>query len=130
MSRYDTMEEQINIRRAELNQRLIVLKSQQAQRAEAVDSYEKELSQVLEDLDRANGQKASLSKRKQPDRDGSGSGAPAGREKQQEFHAVNSRYGALKNISERYEGYGSSIKRGHGTEKVLSRHCRRCGGYY
>ncbi len=111
MSRYDTMEEQINIRRAELNQRLIVLKSQQAQRTEAVEGYEKELSQVLEDLDRANAQKASLTKRNEETGDKLNQVRQQVGKKQQEFHAVNSRYTALKNISERYEGYGSSIKR-------------------
>ena len=32
-------------------------------------------------------------------------------EKQQAFHQTNSRYSALKNISERYDGYGNSVKK-------------------
>lgn len=111
IGRYDTMEEQINIRKTELNQRLIVLKSEEAQKSEAVAQYEDELKQVLEQLETANilmddqkKQNARITEKLNEVRQLVG-------RRQQEFHAVNSRYTALKNISERYEGYGSSIRR-------------------
>ncbi|WP_346699149.1 chromosome segregation protein SMC [Catenibacillus scindens] len=118
MGRYDTMEEQIHIRRAELNQRLIVLKSQQAQQEEAVAGYEEELKQVLESLDRANTQKASLTKQNETISRRLDQVRQQVSAKQQDFHSANSRYYALKNISERYEGYGSSIKRVMEQKKV------------
>lgn len=111
IGRYDTMEEQINIRKTELNQRLIVLKSEEASKAEAVAEYEQELSKVLEQLNTANVlQEAQKKRNDEVTKKLSDARQDVGR-KQQEFHAVNSRYSALRNISERYEGYGNSIKR-------------------
>ena len=111
ISRYDTMEEQIGIRRTELNQRLIVTQSEAASKAEAVAGYEQELSGVLEQLNSANALQETLGKKNTELAARLSDVRTKVSQKQQEFHAVNSRYYALKNISERYEGYGASIKR-------------------
>ena len=111
IGRYDTMEEQINIRKTELNQRLIVLRSEEASKAEAVAEYEQELSQVLEQLNTANALREAQKQKNDEATAKLGEIRQSVGQKQQEFHAVNSRYSALKNISERYEGYGNSIKR-------------------
>lgn len=111
IGRYDTMIEQINIRKSELNQRLIVLKTEETSRADAVKGFEIELEEKMKEILEAQKDKERLTEegrqvsetliRLRRDMD----------EKQQVFHQTNSRYGALKNISERYDGYGSSIKK-------------------
>ena len=111
IGRYDTMIEQINIRKSELNQRLIVLKTEETSRADAVKGFEIELEEKTKEILEAQKDKERLTEegrqvsetliRLRRDMD----------EKQQVFHQTNSRYGALKNISERYDGYGSSIKK-------------------
>lgn len=111
IGRYDTMAEQINIRKTELNQRLIVLQSEEASNTEAVTEYEAELTRVLEELDSMNALLASEKARNAEITDKLNDVRQTVSQKQQEYHAVNSRYGALRNISERYEGYGNSIKR-------------------
>ena len=111
ISRYDTMTEQINIRKTELNQRLIILQSEEASNSEAVREYEAELSSVLESLDSMNALLETQKKRNTEISDRLNEVRQLVSQRQQEYHAVNSRYSALRNISERYEGYGNSIKR-------------------
>ncbi|MFR8318401.1 MAG: chromosome segregation protein SMC, partial [Catenibacillus sp.] len=111
ISRYDTMLEQINIRKVELNQRLIVLQSEEASNAETVSAYETELKQVLEKLQQHNETMKANNARNETVSSKLNEIRQMVGVHQQEYHGVNSRYSALKNISERYEGYGSSIRR-------------------
>lgn len=111
IGRYDTMIEQINIRKSELNQRLIILKTEEATKADAIKGFEAELEEKMREIIAAQEDKERLTK------EGSEVTEALNRlrremdEHQQIFHQTNSRYGALKNISERYDGYGSSIKK-------------------
>ena len=50
IGRYDTMIEQINIRKSELNQRLIVLKTEETSRADAVKGFEIELEEKMKEI--------------------------------------------------------------------------------
>ncbi len=111
IGRYDTMEEQIHIRKAELTQRLLVLQSEESSKSEAVDLYEKELKEVLSALDAKNAELDALNNRNNNISSQLNEVRQRAGIEQQEFHAVNSRYAALRNISERYEGYGNSIKK-------------------
>lgn len=105
------MLEQINIRKVELNQRLIVLQSEEASNAETVSAYETELKQVLEKLQQHNETMKANNARNETVSSKLNEIRQMVGVHQQEYHGVNSRYSALKNISERYEGYGSSIRR-------------------
>lgn len=111
IGRYDTMIEQINIRKSELNQRLIILKTEETSKADAVKGFEAELEEKMKEIVTAQEDKERLTK------EGNEVSETLNRlrremdERQQAFHQTNSRYGALKNISERYDGYGSSIKK-------------------
>ena len=111
IGRYDTMEEQIHIRKAELTQRLLVLQSEETSKSEAVGLYENELKQVLMALEAGNTKLEKLNKRNSDISVQLNEVRSLVGSAQQEFHAVNSRYAALRNISERYEGYGNSIKK-------------------
>ena len=111
MSRYDTMLEQIQIRRAELNKRLLQAKSEDEEQEEVISKLKDELQEIT----------AAISKIKE-----------LGREKEARFkeiqnllkekneslnqsninyHKEKSRLDSLKNITERYDGYGNSIKK-------------------
>lgn len=111
LGRYDTMVEQINIRKAELNQRLIVLQSEEAANAEAVSVHERELSKIMDVIDQANTEHEQLQRQVEQNTQHLNEIRRLLSARQQDFHAVNSKYAALRNISERYEGYGNSIKR-------------------
>lgn len=111
MGRFDTMLEQVNIRKAELNSRLLRAKSDEAEQKEAIRVLKEEfeaVNQVIRDL---NTEQTALEQR---------SGEIKGelREKDQKlretqtlFHQEKSKLEALSNLTERYEGYGGSVKR-------------------
>ena len=111
IGRYDTMIEQINIRKSELNQRLIVLKTEESSQAEAVQNYEHELKEKMAEIVSAQQEKERLTKEGTEVSESLSQIRKEMDEKQQAFHQTNSRYSALKNISERYDGYGNSVKK-------------------
>lgn len=111
IGRYDTMIEQINIRKSELNQRLIILKTEETSKADAVKGFEAELEEKMKEIVTAQEDKERLTKEDNEVSETLNRLRREMDERQQAFHQTNSRYGALKNISERYDGYGSSIKK-------------------
>jgi len=111
LQRYDTMLEQINIRKAELSQKLIKMKSDEAEQDAVEEGYTTELetvektiaslresqkarelavTEIQENLVRQNERLNTL---------------------QPEYHREKSRLDSLKNITERYDGYGNSIRK-------------------
>lgn len=109
--RYDTMLEQVNIRKAQLTQRLIARKTEEADLDAVLDGYQAELhavnqsisvlrqeAQEMEEADRGWKQKSMETSRILEK-------SLAG------YHKEQSRLESLKNIAERYDGYGNSIRR-------------------
>ena len=109
--RFDTMLEQINIRKAELTKRLLDRKTQEADLESVYGQYQKELKQVSSVLEEQKKKEAALNlsahewKRKNEENDRKIEEAMA------LFHKQESRLESLKNIAERYDGYGSSIRK-------------------
>ena len=109
--RFDTMLEQINIRKAELTKRLLDRKTQEADLESVYGQYQKELEQVSSVLEEQKKKEAALNlsahewKRKNEENDRKIEEAMA------LFHKQESRLESLKNIAERYDGYGSSIRK-------------------
>ncbi len=110
MQRYDAMLEQIGIRKAKLNQRVLKLKSDESEQLEFIkihrENYKKLnakrniLEQKYKDAEEE------LSKlRTQIDQQSRES-----EQKQSEYHKNASRLESLRNMSERYDGYGNSIR--------------------
>ena len=109
--RYDTMLEQINIRKAELTKRLLQRKSEEADSEklllECKNAY-KEACDAIEAV------KSSIQEMEEKERDW-------GRKKKEvteqlegiriQYHKEQSRLESLKNIAERYDGYGNSIRK-------------------
>ena len=109
--RYDTMLEQIQIRKSELNQRLLTIQSEASNRQNTLAEYEKQDKTL-------RGERAELEKslsdcqdRGQDIQKQIDTCHDALNAKEQEYHMLSSRFQTLQGISERYEGYGNSIRR-------------------
>ena len=111
IQRYDTMLEQINIRKAELNQRMVKFQSDK-------DMQDSIITQLNEELKKVNNEIISsmdeIKEKNEKLKDITESIKKAGKsreENQRQYHETNSRLEALRNLTERYEGYGNSIKK-------------------
>ncbi len=109
--RYEAMLEQVQVRRAEICQKLLKFKSDESQQEEYLDAEHKKLSQAQESLGKLEFQQAECESAVQE------MGQDVRRltrnlnEKQQEYHTAYTRLESLRNLAERYEGYGNSIRR-------------------
>ncbi len=111
MGRFDTMMEQVNIRKAELNSRLLRAKSDEAAREESIRELEGQFETVTEKLRQMTETEAAKEQEL-----GEIRGILAGRdaklrETQGAYHMEKSKLEALSNLAERYEGYGGSVKK-------------------
>ncbi|MFR5030176.1 MAG: chromosome segregation protein SMC [Blautia hansenii] len=111
LQRYDTMMEQISIRKVALNQRNLTLRSEVAQLDTSEEQYKtqkQEIEETIEKLIRQGNRCEDQIKKYQ---------AEISRATQQlenektAYHREASRLESLKNITERYDGYGNSIRR-------------------
>lgn len=109
--RYETMLEQVNLRRSEVSQKLLKYKSDESVQDELIGNEEKALEQLREEADQCRfrvqeaeegletaGQEIRRLNRKLNDM-------------QQQYHTASTKLESLKNLAERYDGYGNSIRR-------------------
>lgn len=111
MGRFDTMMEQINIRKAELNSRLLRAKSDEAAREETMKKLEETFETVTEELRQMTEQEAASELELGNIRENLTGLDAKLRETQTRFHQEQSKLEALTNITERYDGYGGSVKK-------------------
>ena len=111
MGRFDTMMEQINIRRAELNSRLLRAKSDEAAREENMKKLEDEFAAVTDELRVMNEREASMELELGDIRELLSRTDAKLRDSQAAYHMEKSKLDALSNLTERYEGYGGSVKK-------------------
>ena len=107
----DTRQEQLQIRKAELNSKLLRAKSDEAKHDELIEQMEKEFEAVSAQIQKIQTQKAALEKR---NTDISGELSQLDqkqRDVQVQYHQAKSKLDAISNLSERYEGYGASIQK-------------------
>ena len=111
LQRYDTMMEQISIRKVALNQKNLTLRSEVAQLDASEEQYKtqkQEIEETIEKLIRQGNRCEDQIKKYQ---------AEISRATQQlenektAYHREASSLESLKNITERYDGYGNSIRR-------------------
>lgn len=111
IQRFDTTQEQITQRRSELNRLILEIASEGEQQTSILSGYEKELRDVSEEITSYNNQimeneqeieklQKIMSEKQEQLRIG-----------QTAYHRESSRLESLKNITERYDGYGNSIRR-------------------
>ena len=111
LGRYDTMTEQVNIRKAELTSRILRMKSDEAQQEETLKALNDEFEKINEEIRTLNDaveskeEKLTLLRETLADKD------KKLRDTQVSYHQEKSRLEALSNLTERYEGSGGSVKK-------------------
>ena len=106
-----SMMEQNSIRRAELNQRILSNKSQVSSAVEEMQKEEKALEEIRKKLDEEYVKQKKYQKKISDTKEFIKGIELQIQQKQKDFHMKNSELATLKNIAERYDGYGQSIRR-------------------
>ncbi len=109
--RYDTMTEQINIRKAQLNQRLLARKTEEADLNDVLASYQAELEKVNAGIEERKKKEEALQQSVQEWKTKGDENNRKIEELTTSFHKQQSRLESLRNIAERYDGYGNSIRK-------------------
>jgi len=110
LTEFDTLLSQHNIHRAEIQSKLLKAKSEEAEQDATLKAYVKELNDVSAEILESDknqehlSEKLYLLRRELEERDN------ALLDAQNAYHKEVSKLEALKNITERYDGYGSSVK--------------------
>lgn len=109
--RFDTMLEQIDIRKAEISQRILKLKSEEEEQAGAMkksraqyDAITSLIQEMNEECGNLDGKVHDIQKELSEQNHQMEVGQAA-------YHREASRLDSLKNMAERYDGYGNSIRR-------------------
>ena len=111
ITKYDTMLEQAKIQRAQVQSRLLRAKSEEKEQEEELKNLYKELNDITASILKTDQEREILEeqvaqfKTELEESDRKLSQAQIG------YHKEKSRLDAMKNIAERYDGYGGSIKR-------------------
>ncbi len=111
IQKFDTLLEQVNIRKAQLNQKLIEFQSQKESQDQVIDDFKAQLQDIEKEIAEVN---TTLTEYKADLADLRVQNSELSKDlskNQEEYHKSKSNLEALKNITERYEGYGSSIKK-------------------
>lgn len=111
LQRYETILEQNNIKKVELNQKLLRNKSEEAFINIEIEEQEKHLSKVKEEIHNLDSENLDIEQKLQDIQSQIDDYSKQILKKQQEFHGESSRLESLRNLTERYEGYGNSIKK-------------------
>ena len=109
--RYHTMIEQADIRKAQLNQQLLTRKSTETDAAGQLKVREEALEQLNERLLSLQKKKIEIDQKRRKWRQQAEELRTEYDQARQNFHRESSRLESLKNIAERYDGYGNSIRR-------------------
>ena len=111
LQRYDAMLEQIQIRKFELNQRLLTIQSEAASREKTLEKYTAEQEALTNRRDILQKKLTAFREKGQIIQKRIDDCHESLNAKEQEYHRLSSRYQTLQGITERYEGYGNSIRR-------------------
>ena len=105
------MLEQNNIKRAELNKRVLANKSEASVLTETISSHKKVYDEITEKIKAIDDSNAVMQEKFNGINEENQNRRREHSDTQQKFHMENSRLNSLKNMTERYEGFGQSIKR-------------------
>ncbi len=110
MERFDTMLEQTQIRKAELTSRLVRVKSDEAEADQLVAELEDQFEETNKKVTQLNEKQAAAEKRLLEIKGLLTEDNRVLQETKEKYHQEKSRLDALNNLTERYEGYGGSVK--------------------
>lgn len=108
--KYKTLLEQNNIKRAELNKRVLANKSEASVLTETISSHKKVYDEITEKIKAIDDSNAVMQEKFNGINEENQNRRREHSDTQQKFHMENSRLNSLKNMTERYEGFGQSIK--------------------
>ena len=111
MGRLDSMLEQINIRKAELNSRILRARTDEAERSENIKQLEDSFAAICEEIRTMTEKEAGMEQELGSIREKLTKTDQKLREAQNSYHQEKSKLDALSNIAERYDGYGGSVKK-------------------
>lgn len=111
MQRYETMLEQNNIKRSEINQKILKNKSEEGVYIETIHTLENQLQYITEEITRYKTQSNELESNINTTQTNIDKSTAQYTALQQQFLSERSRLDSLINLTERYDGYGNSIKR-------------------
>lgn len=111
IQKFDTLLEQVNIRKAQLNQKLIEFQSQKESQEQVIDDFKKQLQDIEKEIAEVNSTLTEYKDHLATLRVNNSELTKKLGKNQEEYHKSKSNLEALKNITERYEGYGNSIKK-------------------
>ncbi len=110
LSRFDSVVEQTQIRKAELQSRILRAKSDEAKQSENIAALEKEYQLVTEAIDELEAKVAEKEDTVSSFRKELTECDERLRAVQEQYHKEQSKLEALTNMAERYDGYGGSVK--------------------
>ncbi len=111
IGRYDTMMEQTNIRKAELTSRLLRAKSDEVRQEETIRQLQNEFERIDGEIRGLNDAQTVIEEKLSHIHDDLSAQDQRLRDTQVVYHQEKSRLDALANLTERYDGYGGSVKR-------------------
>ena len=111
IGRFDTMMEQVNIRKAELTSRLLRAKSDEAKQEETIKQLQEEFESINEEIRKLNDSQTVIEEKLGHIHDELAGKDQELRDTQVVYHQEKSKLDALANLTERYDGYGGSVKR-------------------
>ena len=109
--KFDTMLEQVNIRKAQLNQRLLQKKSDEEGMLKELKVFEDEYQSLTENICKKAEEVSALEGKKQQWIQKRHEASRQLEEISIRYHKEQSRLESLRNLAERYDGYGNSIKK-------------------
>lgn len=111
IQRYDTMLEQTNIRKAEIAQRVLKYKTDEEAQVTIINELEEEFKKINSEIIDNSTRSTEIDNKIKNINEENRNYQKDLDIKQQQFHRDNSKLEALRNMTERYEGYGNSIKK-------------------
>ena len=109
--RFDAMKEQLDIRKAGISQRILSLKTQEEEQQSAIDQAQKEYDTITKAIQETREEGSRLTKEIHAIQETLKQQNIQLEKEQTSYHREASRLESLRNITERYDGYGNSIRR-------------------
>lgn len=109
--RYDTMQEQVNIRKAQISKRLLEHKSEEEELQFILNECEHKYQEAKDNYQALLAQEEKLKQKSQECQTKQAEIIQSLEQNQAQYHREQSRLESLVNIAERYDGYGNSIRR-------------------
>ncbi len=109
--RFATMIEQLNIRRAQISQQILKLKSQESDQKGILDGLQAEHDGIIGQIRELNEKSAQINEKLDRLQEQLADDNQQIERVQTEYHRDASRLESLRNMTERYDGYGNSIRR-------------------